>query len=78
MSGVRCHVSGSRFHMLGVTYNFLVFLYLFFDKVVEPVGGGSVIHGPCLVLLRLALNIDTRISLVNFAKQQRIWVFSRK
>ena len=37
VSHVTCQVSGVRFF-----FN----LFLFFDKVVEPVGGGSVIMGP--------------------------------
>ena len=46
MSGVTCHVSGVTFHVsrvwCQVSYFFL--LLLFFYKVVELVGGGSVIN----------------------------------
>ena len=45
MSGVMCQVSGVRCHVLYLSFFFsLIFSYLF-DKVMELVGGGSVIKG---------------------------------
>ena len=59
MSGVRCQVSGVTCHMShvrcevsGVTCqvsHVTFFIYFLLDKVVELVGGGSVINGAYLV-----------------------------
>jgi hypothetical protein len=46
VSGGRCHVAGVRCHMSGVSFMLIVYYnFIFQDKVVELVGGGSVING---------------------------------
>ena len=45
VSGVRCHLSDVRCQMSCVRHNYYSF-YLFLEKVVGLVGGGSVINGP--------------------------------
>ena len=44
MSGVRCQVSGVRCQVSGVRCQ-VIFLDFFFYKLLELVGGGSVING---------------------------------
>ena len=51
VSGVRRQVLGVRCHVSGVTCQVSCFLLLFFFKVVELVGGGSVINGAYPVYL---------------------------
>ena len=74
MSHVRCHVSGVlcqvthyRYHMSGIrcqkiSFLFFLFVFLFFSlvKVVELVGGESVINGayPVYTLPFLAYNFN--------------------
>ena len=47
MSCVTCHMSRVTCHMSRVTYIYIFFYFLFFFlyKLVELVGGGSVING---------------------------------
>ena len=46
VSGVKCHVSHVTCHVSGVTCNFSLFSSSSVsDKVVDLVGGGSVING---------------------------------
>ena len=40
-----CHMAGFTCHMSGVMCQFFVLVYFSSDKVVELVGGGSVING---------------------------------
>ena len=50
MSGVTCQVSGVRSQVSGVRYHMSQFIFKFFvEKVVELVGGGSVINRAYLV-----------------------------
>ena len=46
MSCVTCHVSRVTRHMSHVKYN--IFLFIFLEKVLKLVGGGSVIKGATL------------------------------
>ena len=43
MSSVTCHVSGVNYHLSHVMCHMSHFF--FSDKVVKPIGGGSVING---------------------------------
>ena len=46
MSRVTCHVSRVMCHVSRVTCHMShVFFFVFFDKLVELIGGGSVING---------------------------------
>ena len=45
VSDVMCHVSGVTCQVSGVSCFFCFFVVVFLDKVVELVGGGSVING---------------------------------
>ena len=46
MSNVTCHISPAICHMSGVRCQVLKIFFLFIDKVMELVCGGSVINGP--------------------------------
>ena len=48
VSHVTCHVPCVTCHMSRVTRHMSQFFFLFSDKVVKLIGGGSVINGPTL------------------------------
>ena len=52
VSCVKCHVLSVMCHMSHVIYHPQV-PHIFFDKVIELVGGGSVFNGPTLSSLEL-------------------------
>ena len=72
VSHVKCHVSRVTCHVSHVTCHMLFFFVLFFDKMVKPIGGGSVINGAYLVYLNILKKFEILVLLLLTAHVKRL------